>query len=139
MLSIESNLERVGLVATVAGLLLTPGVARADEGGVSFWLPGQYASLAATPQVPGCAKGLCAALGVPSGGAGVSHSPLVETVRASSRKAARQTGSRHEFDIIDPFHSSKIFWWQLWHCPGWFCACQSSSYGGGKIWASAVT
>ena len=44
---------------------------------------------------------------------GVSHSPLVDTARASSRKAARQTGSRHEFDIIDPFHSSKILRWQL--------------------------
>jgi len=27
--------------------------ARADEGGVSFWIPGLYGSLAATPQVPG--------------------------------------------------------------------------------------
>src|SRR5215470_7718426 len=27
--------------------------ARADEGGVSFWVPGFYGSLAATPQVPG--------------------------------------------------------------------------------------
>lgn len=26
---------------------------RADEGGVSYWLPGQFSSLAATPQVPG--------------------------------------------------------------------------------------
>src|SRR5262245_49403922 len=88
--------------------------------------------------VPGLAKGLCSALGVPSGGAGTSQLPLVETSRARSRKAARQTGSRHEFDIIDPFHSSKIFWWQLWHCPGWFCVCQNSSYGGGKACASAV-
>src|SRR5260370_28988395 len=27
--------------------------AYADEGGVSFWLPGTFGSLAATPQVPG--------------------------------------------------------------------------------------
>jgi hypothetical protein len=27
--------------------------ARADEGGASFWLPGQYASLAAVPPSPG--------------------------------------------------------------------------------------
>ena len=38
-------------------MLLSPEISRADEGGVSFWLPGQYASLAATPQVPGWALG----------------------------------------------------------------------------------
>ena len=76
---------------------------------------------------PGSANGLCVALGVPSGGVGVSHSPFVDTARASSRKAARQTGSRHEFDIIEPFHSSKIFRWQLAHWPGWFCVAQYSS------------
>jgi hypothetical protein len=32
--------------------------ARADEGGVSFWLPGQFGSLAAAPGVPGWALGL---------------------------------------------------------------------------------
>ena len=34
-------------------LLWGPRAARADEGGVSFWLPGIYGSLAATPQQPG--------------------------------------------------------------------------------------
>jgi hypothetical protein len=29
--------------------------ASADEGGVSFWVPGQFGSLAAAPQVPGWA------------------------------------------------------------------------------------
>src|SRR5437660_11786916 len=64
------------------------------------------------------AKGLCFALGVPSGGAGVSHSPLAEVARERSRKAARHAGSRQEFDIMEPFHASKVFWWQVWHCPG---------------------
>src|ERR1700691_2259153 len=31
---------------------------RADEGGISFWLPGQFGSLAAAPGVPGWALGL---------------------------------------------------------------------------------
>ncbi|HEX4973612.1 MAG TPA: transporter [Steroidobacteraceae bacterium] len=31
---------------------------RADEGGVSFWLPGQYASLTAVPQTPGWSFGV---------------------------------------------------------------------------------
>jgi hypothetical protein len=51
------------LVAAVA--LVAAGVAastsesaRADEGGVSFWVPGQFGSLAAAPGVPGWALGL---------------------------------------------------------------------------------
>jgi hypothetical protein len=40
--------------ALVVGALVTaPTVAKADEGGVSFWVPGFFGSLAATPQVPG--------------------------------------------------------------------------------------
>lgn len=40
------------LVAT-AFLLIAPPAARADEGGVSFWAPGLYGSLAAVPGTPG--------------------------------------------------------------------------------------
>jgi hypothetical protein len=36
--------------AIVATALLLPQVAFADEGGVSFWLPGTFGSLAAVPQ-----------------------------------------------------------------------------------------
>ena len=36
-----------------ASLLLASAPAAADEGGVSFWLPGQYASFAAVPGDPG--------------------------------------------------------------------------------------
>jgi hypothetical protein len=34
------------------------GGALGDEGGVSFWLPGEFGSLAATPQAPGWAVGI---------------------------------------------------------------------------------
>ena len=37
----------------LATLSVTPNGARADEGGVSFWVPGFFGSLAATPQTPG--------------------------------------------------------------------------------------
>jgi hypothetical protein len=37
----------------VAALASAPDMARADEGGVSFWIPGFFGSLAATPQTPG--------------------------------------------------------------------------------------
>jgi hypothetical protein len=45
--------------ATMGGLcavvLLTPIAARADNGGLSFWLPGTFGSLAAAPTMPGWA------------------------------------------------------------------------------------
>src|SRR5271154_4831732 len=65
--SLGSNIEQPiallravqsGLVCgalTLAAIFSFTGIAVADEGGVSFWLPGQYGSLAAVPQVPGWA------------------------------------------------------------------------------------
>jgi hypothetical protein len=42
-------------LATAALVLLTPAAVRADEGGVSFWAPGQFGSFSATPTEPGFA------------------------------------------------------------------------------------
>ena len=44
--------------AIVGVLLAAPGLARADEGGVGFWLPGQLGTLAAVPQTPGWNLGI---------------------------------------------------------------------------------
>src|SRR5262245_24059413 len=88
---------------------------------------------------PSLAKGLWRARDVPSGGAGTEQSPSVEVWRAESRKAERQMGSRQAFDIMEPFHSSKMRLWQDWHWPGWSMFCQYSSKGGGKNCASEVT
>jgi hypothetical protein len=41
-----------GMLAFAAAASM-PDIARADEGGVSFWIPGLYASLAAVPAQPG--------------------------------------------------------------------------------------
>src|SRR5262249_48021007 len=41
------------LLAGNAMMMMTATPAAADEGGVSFWVPGFFGSLAATPQVPG--------------------------------------------------------------------------------------
>ena len=41
------------LVGCLAVAVVLPTIARADENGISFWLPGQYGSFAATPAVPG--------------------------------------------------------------------------------------
>src|SRR5271166_6895256 len=40
-------------LAALAIAAASPQRAMADEGGVSFWLPGTYGSLAAVPAVPG--------------------------------------------------------------------------------------
>ena len=53
MASVESKIRRIGCVAAVATFALAPEISRADEGGVSFWVPGFFGSLAATPQQPG--------------------------------------------------------------------------------------
>lgn len=45
----------VSLAGMAAGLV--PQAAVADEGGGGFWLPGQFGSLAATPQTPGWSLG----------------------------------------------------------------------------------
>jgi hypothetical protein len=45
-----SDARTVTLAAVVWGLLAAPNCAVADEGGVSFWLPGLFGSLAAVPQ-----------------------------------------------------------------------------------------
>ena len=44
---------QLGIAATIALLAIPVETALADEGGVSFWLPGQFGSLAAAPQTPG--------------------------------------------------------------------------------------
>ena len=41
------------LALLIASVCKLPDSARADQGGVSFWLPGTFGSLAATPLVPG--------------------------------------------------------------------------------------
>jgi hypothetical protein len=48
-----SRLRLIGFVAASAALALSPEISRADESGISFWLPGLYGSLAATPTTPG--------------------------------------------------------------------------------------
>jgi hypothetical protein len=45
----------VSVIGVCAAVVLTPIAARADNGGLSFWLPGTFGSLAATPTVPGWA------------------------------------------------------------------------------------
>jgi hypothetical protein len=41
----------IGVIIALLGSLTAS--ARADESGISYWLPGRFSNLAATPQVPG--------------------------------------------------------------------------------------
>jgi hypothetical protein len=41
------------LICSAIALACFASAAKADEGGVSFWIPGFFGSLAATPQQPG--------------------------------------------------------------------------------------
>jgi hypothetical protein len=53
------TLARCTAAVFAAGVIaLASNGARADEGGVSFWIPGLYGSLAAAPQVPGWSLGI---------------------------------------------------------------------------------
>jgi hypothetical protein len=53
MATIKSSIRRIGWAAAIAALVLCPEISRADESGISFWVPGLYGSLAATPTTPG--------------------------------------------------------------------------------------
>ena len=46
-------MRRCSAVVVVTAIAMSSQAARADEGGVSFWVPGFFGSLAAAPQVPG--------------------------------------------------------------------------------------
>lgn len=45
--------RRLCIGLSLTGIICSASISHADEGGVSFWLPGLYGSLAATPQQPG--------------------------------------------------------------------------------------
>src|SRR4030088_1091165 len=49
----KSRLIQSGIGAVLVLLGPLAEAAYSDEGGVSYWLPGRFSSLAATPQVPG--------------------------------------------------------------------------------------
>ena len=50
-------LKSSALAAITAAVALLAAPVRADQGGISFWLPGAFGSLAATPVAPGWAMG----------------------------------------------------------------------------------
>src|ERR1700754_347183 len=58
MTFVRPAIRRIALCTTnAATLALCPEPSRASENGISFWLPGQFGSLAAAPLVPGWSLG----------------------------------------------------------------------------------
>ena len=54
----SNELRLTDYAIMAAALVLCPEVSHADQGGGSFWFPGQFASLAAVQQTPGWALGV---------------------------------------------------------------------------------
>ena len=50
--------HRLAGFAVITAVICSTNTSLADEGGVSFWIPGLYGSLAAVQQVPGWAVGI---------------------------------------------------------------------------------
>jgi len=48
---VSTTLTALAIIFSI--IVIAPRSTRADENGVSFWLPGIFGSLAATPQQPG--------------------------------------------------------------------------------------
>ena len=68
------------VVAVTVVALLSPQAARADESGISYWLPGLYGSMSATPTTPGAVAGaiLGSTTGVEAGAAAAGRTGSAE-------------------------------------------------------------
>jgi hypothetical protein len=84
-------------IATLAALFALPTqIARADEGGVSFWVPGLYGSLAAVPQqAPGWTATVIYWHDSVSGGADVARSREFELGRIPANLTANVSANVH--------------------------------------------
>lgn len=76
-----------------AGFAALPGVAMADEGGISFWMPGFFGSLAAAPQQPGFSLATLYYHTSVSAGADVSAARQVSRGNITANLSANLTGS----------------------------------------------
>jgi len=96
-----ASLLRPGLViASVAlgAVAAVPEIARADEGGVSFWIPGLYGSLAAVPGTPGWSVTEIYYHDSVSASADVARARVIELgrIRIGSKARAESAGSADE-------------------------------------------
>jgi hypothetical protein len=88
---------------------LPPTVALADEGGVSFWLPGIFGSLAATPQQPGWSEATIYYHTTVSGGSDVALAREFQTGRIPANLTANLNASLHATADLGLFIPSYVF------------------------------
>jgi hypothetical protein len=79
--------------ALLGAAIAVPTVALADEGGVSFWIPGFFGSLAATPQQPGFSLASIYYHTTVSAGADVARAREITTGRIPINLSASLTAS----------------------------------------------
>ena len=99
-----------GLAAFLCLAVITCSVndARADEGGVSFWLPGLFGSLAAAPQQPGWSLMSTYYHTSVSGGGGIGLSREFEIRNIPGSVSAALSGSVHstgDLGLLDPTYT----------------------------------
>jgi hypothetical protein len=93
--SIATHRRRLGIAAIVLApaIMLFSHCAVADEGGVSFWAPGFFGSLAAAPQQPGWSLATIYYHTSVSAGSDVALAREFETGRVPASLSARLSAS----------------------------------------------
>src|SRR5215813_2043635 len=102
----RSGLKQFVLV--LGALISAPTIAAADEGGVSFWLPGFFGSLAAAPQQPGWSLTSMYYHTSVSAGAEVARAREFETGRTSLTATANVSASlqaRADLGLLMPTYT----------------------------------
>jgi len=102
------SLARLSGISLVALLALLE-IARADEGGVSFWLPGTFGSLAATPQQPGWSGAVIYYHDSVSAGGDVARSREIEIGRIPANLTATLNANLNANLNLGFFNASYVF------------------------------
>lgn len=106
------------LAASVVFATIVATPSRADEGGVGFWLPGQFGSLAAAPQVPGWAIGVINYYSSVTGGGTVAAARQVTVGKLSptiNLSLNASVSGRADFVVVSPSYTfaTPVFGGQL--------------------------
>ena len=105
--AIQSVFVRGALALSTA--FLFTNVAQADQGGVSFWLPGTFGSLAATPQQPGWSAAWIYYYTNVSAGAGVALSRAFQIGSIPANLSANVNANLHATADLGMFSPSYVF------------------------------
>ncbi len=105
--AVRSSLAGGALI--LAAVVAAPGISRADEGGVSFWLPGLFGSLAAVPQQPGWSASLIYYHTSVSAGANVSLAREFQIGAIPANLSAHASANLNATGDLGVFAPSYVF------------------------------